>query len=238
MRCESRGDASGNESRSVECWVVLFRFAGFSVNSDTRQLLTGDREVHLSPKAFELLVLLIEQRSRALSKIELQEQLWPSTFVGETNLATLVAEIRRAVADSAQDSRVVRTVHRFGYRFVAALDDAERPSADAADVAIDMYLATADQRYRLLQGTAVIGRAPDAAIRVDSGGVSRHHARIVVSGNEARIEDLGSKNGTFVDGQPVTSPCLLNDGNEVRVGPIAFTFRISSPIVATETMDG
>jgi len=217
---------------------VLYRFADFTVNADTRQLLKGDREVHLSPKAFELLTFLIEQRSRALSKTKLQEQLWPSTFVGETNLATLVAEIRRAVDDSAQGSRVVRTVHRFGYRFVAALDDVEAPGADAAHTAVDMYLATANQRYRISQGAAVIGRAPDAGIRVDSGGVSRHHARIVVSGSEARIEDLGSKNGTFVDGQPVTSPRLLNDGNEVRVGPVAFTFRMALPGAATETMEG
>jgi DNA-binding winged helix-turn-helix (wHTH) protein len=217
---------------------VRYRFAAFTVNGDTRQLLKGDRELHLSPKAFELLIFLLEERSRALSKTELQEQLWPSTFVGETNLATLVAEIRRAVDDTAQDSRVVRTVHRFGYRFVAAVDEAEPPVAGAAPPASDMYLATADQRYRLPQGAAVIGRAPDAAIRVDSGGVSRHHARIVVSGNQARIEDLGSKNGTFIDGQPVTSPCLLNDGSEVRVGPVAFTFRMTSPTGATETMDG
>ena len=217
---------------------MRYRFTAFTVNGDTRQLLKGDREVHLSPKAFELLVFLIDQRSRAVSKIELQEQLWPSTFVGETNLATLVAEIRRAVDDSPQDSRVVRTVHRFGYRFVAGLDDAETPDADAADPAIDMYLVTADQRCRLPQGAAVIGRAPDAAIRVDSGGVSRHHARIVVSGSQARIEDLGSKNGTFVDGQAVTSPWLLNDGSEVRVGPVAFIFRKTSLSVATETMDG
>ena len=217
---------------------MRYRFAAFTVNGDTRQLLKGDRELHLSPKAFELLIFLLEERSRALSKTELQEQLWPSTFVGETNLATLVAEIRRAVDDTAQDSRVVRTVHRFGYRFVAAVDEAEPPVAGAAPPASDMYLATADQRYRLPQGAAVIGRAPDAAIRVDSGGVSRHHARIVVSGNQARIEDLGSKNGTFIDGQPVTSPCLLNDGSEVRVGPVAFTFRMTSPTGATETMDG
>jgi DNA-binding winged helix-turn-helix (wHTH) protein len=53
---------------------VTYRFAGFSVNSDTRQLLAGGGEVHLSPKAFELLLTLIEHRSRALSKAELQER--------------------------------------------------------------------------------------------------------------------------------------------------------------------
>ena len=78
--------------------------------------------------------------------------------------------------------------------------------------------------------------ATDAAIQIDSGGVSRLHARILVSGREARIEDLGSKNGTFVDGRPVDAPRLLNDGAEVRVGPIALTFRVAAPVDATETM--
>lgn len=216
---------------------MIYRFGAFSINSDTRQLLAGESELHLSPKAFELLLTLIEQRSRAVSKAELQELLWPSTYVGETNLATLVAEIRRALNDTAHDSAFVRTVHRFGYRFVADLAETPGSGDHAVHTDRDMYLANDDQRYPLGQGAAVIGRARDAAIRVDSGGVSRHHARIVVSGNEARVEDLGSKNGTFVDGQAVTGLTLLTDGSEVRIGPVALTFRVTSPAVATETMD-
>lgn len=57
---------------------MTYRFGGFTVNSDTRQLLADGGEVHLSPKAFELLLILIERRSRALSKAVLQELLWPS----------------------------------------------------------------------------------------------------------------------------------------------------------------
>jgi DNA-binding winged helix-turn-helix (wHTH) protein len=215
---------------------VLYRFAGFSLDRDTRQLLEGGREVHLSPKAFELLLLLIENRSRALSKADLQDRLWPAVFVGETNLATLVAEIRRALGESAQDARIVRTVHRFGYRFVSAVDDVDRTPQNSIHPATDMYLATASGRYPLGQGTAVIGRARDATIRVDSGGVSRHHARIVVSGTEAILEDLGSKNGTFVDGQPITGPRVLNDSAEIRIGALVLTFSVASASTATETV--
>lgn len=93
---------------------VIYRFGEFAIDTGTRQLLAEAAERHLSPKAFELLLTLIEFRSRAISKTELQERLWPSTFVGETNLATLVAEIRRALNDSAQDPAYVRTVHRIG----------------------------------------------------------------------------------------------------------------------------
>ena len=214
---------------------MTYRFAGFSANSDTRQLLADGREVHLSPKAFELLLVLIEHRSRAVSKAELQDLLWPSTFVGETNLPTLVAEIRRALGDSAHDSAYVRTVHRFGYRFVAAVGEAASARA-GADRAVRMYLTNGERQFPLADGTNMIGRAGDAAIRIDSGGVSRHHARIVVSGNQACVEDLGSKNGTFVDGKPVTSTCLLMDGHEIRVGLMALRFRVAPPTQATETM--
>ena len=62
--------------------------------------------------------MLLANRSRAVSKAELQQHLWPSTFVEETNLAGLVAEIRRALRDSASSPMFVRTVYGFGYRFV------------------------------------------------------------------------------------------------------------------------
>jgi DNA-binding winged helix-turn-helix (wHTH) protein len=213
---------------------VQYRFARFVVNAATRQLFGAGDELHLSPKAFDLLLLLIEERARAMSKVELQERLWPSTFVGETNLATLVAEIRRTLEDSAQEPQYVRTVHRFGYRFVADVAEAVTSPASKADAS--MYLSLGDRRFFLGAGTSVIGRAPDAAIHIDAGGVSRQHARILVRGSEAQIEDLGSKNGTFVDGQPVNAPRILADGDEVRVGPVALTFRVDPGADVTETM--
>lgn len=215
---------------------MTYRFARFSASGDTRLLLADGHEVHVSPKAFELLLLLIAHRERAMSKAELQERLWPSTFVGETNLPVLVAEIRRALGDSANDSAFVRTVHRFGYRFVAAVTETG-PARVASDRTSRMYLTNGDRRFPLADGALVIGRADDAAIRIDAGGVSRHHARIVVRGNEAHLEDLGSKNGTFVNGQAVTGTCLLMDGHEIRVGPMALIFRVAPASEATDTMN-
>jgi DNA-binding winged helix-turn-helix (wHTH) protein len=213
---------------------VAYRFGKFLLDSDTRQLFADGAEIHLSPKAFELLLLLIQHRSRALTKAELQDWLWPSTFVGETNLATLVAEIRRTLEDSPNDSRYVRTVHRFGYRFVATIDD-EVPPERGPSSDVHMFLSFGDRRFALSDGRFVIGRAPEAAILIDSGGVSRQHAQITVVGREARVEDLGSKNGTFVGGQPVTGGRVLADGDELRIGPVLLTFTV---VVAepTETM--
>jgi DNA-binding winged helix-turn-helix (wHTH) protein len=213
---------------------VTYRFARFSVNGDTRQLLADGADVHLSPKAFELLLTLIDQRARALSKAELQERLWPSTFVGETNLATLVAEIRRALGDTAHGSAYVRTVHRFGYRFVANVVEEAAPRG-ASESGIRMYVTHGDREFLLAAGPVVIGRAHDAGIRIDSGGVSRHHARILIASHEARVEDLNSKNGTFVNGERVAGMRLLKDGDEIRVGPVAMAFRIGRTTQLTET---
>jgi DNA-binding winged helix-turn-helix (wHTH) protein len=213
---------------------VTYRFGHFSLNSDTREIFGDGHHIRLSPKAFDLLLLLIQHRQRALPKAELQERLWPTTFVGETNLATLVAEIRRALGDTAGDSDYVRTVHRFGYRFVADVETTTpipRPPS-----AIRMYLTTADRQFTLAEGAIEIGRSASAAIRIDAAGVSRRHARIVVSGDEARVEDLSSKNGTFVDGKPVAGACMLKDGDEIRIGPVALTFSVATATEQTETM--
>src|SRR5262245_57346829 len=102
---------------------MTYRFDRFALDPGTRQLLRDGEEIHVSPKAFELLRCVVENRSRAMSRDELQSTLWPSTFVLETNLASLVAEIRRALGDSADDPIFVRTMHRFGYWFIGAVRD-------------------------------------------------------------------------------------------------------------------
>ena len=99
------------------------RFGLFSLDAATRQLLRDGREVSLSPKAFQLLLLLVVNRERAVSRQELHQTLWPSTFVLDTNIASLIAEIRRALDDVAAKPRFIRTMHRFGYRFVGQVDE-------------------------------------------------------------------------------------------------------------------
>ena len=98
-------------------------FGDLTLDIDTRQLLRGGEVVALSPKAFQLVTILVERRPRAISKTELTEVLWPNTYVAETNLASLIAEIRQAIRDSAQNPRFIRTVHRFGYAFSGTATD-------------------------------------------------------------------------------------------------------------------
>jgi DNA-binding winged helix-turn-helix (wHTH) protein len=216
---------------------VVYRFGDFTLDEGTRQLSVGALEVHLSPKAFELLTFLLAHRARAVSKAEVQEHLWPATFVEETNIAGLIAEIRRALRDPASSPVFVRTVYGFGYRFVAEVTedrDAPRPLAPR----VTLCLVFEGREIVLMEGVNVIGRETDATIQLDARGVSRHHARVLVSHGEATLEDLSSKNGTHVNGQRIAAAVRLSDGDDILLGTAHLKFRAASLASPTETIHG
>ena len=213
---------------------MAVRFGEFTLDTSTRRLLRDREEVHLSPKAFELLRVLIDQRSRAMAKGELQQLLWPSTYVLDTNLAGLIAEIRRGLGDPADAPRFIRTVPRFGYWFIGTVDDGtsdEDPSAPAK-----YWVVWETRQIALSDGDNILGRAPDAAVWIDAPDVSRHHAKIHLEGQIATLEDLGSKNGTYVRGERLTAPYPLIDGDQIRLGSVLVTFRIPGSIETTDTV--
>jgi DNA-binding winged helix-turn-helix (wHTH) protein len=219
---------------SADGGTLTYHFGEFTLDVGTRRLLRGEEELHLSPKAFALLTMLVESRAQALSKADLQQRLWPSTYVLETNLAGLVAEIRHVLEDSADQPRFIRTVQRFGYWFVGEVVEHGARLTDAAASA-RYWLLWDTRQIPLNQGENVLGRAPDAAVWIDAPGISRNHARIRLDGAVATIEDLGSKNGTYLHGSPVTAPAELKDGDQIRLGSVLITFRIPPPTGATET---
>lgn len=182
----------------------------------------------------------------ALSKLEIHQQLWPETFVTDGSLAVLVAEIRAALGDNVQQPVFVRTLHRFGYAFVGPV--VERVTrAESTLGAIQCWLASDNERTRLEAGDNVIGRDPLANIRVgldpaadlriDAAGISRRHALVVVGEEEVTLHDLSSKNGTFIDDVRVTTPVLLNDGAQIRLGSVSLQFRRVTDVSATKTQD-
>jgi DNA-binding winged helix-turn-helix (wHTH) protein len=211
---------------------MAVHFGEFTLDTDTRQVLGADGELHLSPKAYELLTILVESRPRALSKQELYERLWPDTFVSEVNLATLIAEIREVLGDDARKPRFIRTAHRFGYAFCGTTTDA--PRGDAVETTF-CWLLMGGRRLPLRLGENILGREPEDGINLDSPTVSRRHARISISGTDVVIEDLGSKNGTFVRGEPVSTAVQLKDGDEIRTGSVVCRFRMKLPKGTTAT---
>jgi non-specific serine/threonine protein kinase len=92
-------------------------FGDFVLDLEARQLVRSGTPAAISPKALQLLGILVESHPRALSKTELQDRLWPGTFVVDKNLTNLVSEIREALGDDPANPRFIRTVHRFGYAF-------------------------------------------------------------------------------------------------------------------------
>jgi FHA domain len=154
----------------------------------------------------------------------------PATFVVEANLSNLVGEIRAALGDSARGARIIRTLHGFGYAFTA---DARTVQVEPASKPASCWLLREWDRFALSAGENIIGRAEDAHVRRDAAGVSRRHARIFVAADSASIEDLGSKNGTVVRGERVTTRRELVDGDEVTVGSVRVQFRRTSPTLAT-----
>ncbi len=209
-------------------------FGGCTFDSDTRELLRAGKAVHLSPKAFRLLELLLESRPRALSKEELQERLWPKTFVSESNLASLAAQARHAIGDRARGSKLLRTVYGFGYAFSGEA----KPVTSAGSAREGRFLLVRDdQELELAPGENVLGRDRLVSSRIDDSAISRRHARISVAGKKASIEDLGSKNGTYVNGKRVENkPVRLSDGDEIQLGSVFLTLRALSPEKSTESI--
>jgi hypothetical protein len=196
------------------------------------ELRRGAEAIALSPKAYQLLQILVSARPKALSKLDLQERLWPDTFVVEKNLVNLIAEIRAALGDDAASPRFVRTVPRFGYAFREAAGIGETQVADSR---VRFRLRWPDGRAALREGDHVLGRDPDLELFIDGPSVSRCHAVIRVSGADATIQDLGSKNGTFVGDRSAAAPMPLADGDIIRLGSVELTFIAVSVRYSTRT---
>jgi DNA-binding winged helix-turn-helix (wHTH) protein len=213
---------------------VGVRFADYDLDTGARRLVRGTHQIHLSPKAFELLKVLVENRPRAMAKQELLDKIWPGVFVSDASLARAVSEIREAIADHSRSDGFLQTVHAFGYRFATA-GVIEAPGPAGASEGPACWLVGRELEFRLADGNHIVGREPGVSIRLDSPKVSRNHARVTASGREVSVEDLGSKNGTFVRGVRIQEPTCLRPGDDIQIGPIKLILRIVEWLSATET---
>ena len=210
-------------------------FGSFTVDRGSRQLLCDGTQRHLSPKAFDLLDLLLKHRPHVVHRDRIRDSLWPSTVVTESTVATIVAELRSVLGDDVRRPRWVRTVHRFGYAFCgeAAAGPSEDEPRPRGPMRYRLFLD--DREVTLREGDNVLGRVEDGAAWIDSPTVSRRHARIVIAGGRATLHDLDSKNGTFVRGQRIEEAVVLGDGDEIRLGRIRMKFRALPADLTTHT---
>lgn len=202
-------------------------------DAEARTLTREGREVVLTPKALELLQALLAARPQALSKAELRDRMWPRTFVSDTSLAQVVSEVRKALGDEARRPRYLRTLHRYGYAFCGEVREEEAPAGSKLRTGCALLLG--EREVLLDDGENLLGRGPESVVRLGSDQASRRHARIVVTGGEAVIEDLGSKNGTYLNGRRLTAPVPLGDRDRIVVGRTLLIFSASPPLGSTRT---
>lgn len=205
--------------------ALTLRFGEFVLDSSARRLSRGGEDVRLSPKAFDLLCALAARRPDVLSKADLLAAIWPDAYVIEANLNVVVAEIRKALGDAPHAPRFIRTVHAVGYAFCGqAMELGDVPARPGTQ----SWLSWKDRTFALVPGDNVIGRDPRSEVWLDDESVSRRHAAVSLEDDVARIRDLDSTNGTFLNRAPLESPTVLQDGDTLRVGALRLTFRMLS----------
>ena len=207
----------------------MTRFGSFELDAGRRQLFSDGVEIHLTPKAFDLLTLLIDAAPHVVPKAELHGRLWPNGVVTDSTLVGLVQEIRRALSDRDRKAPLIRTAHRVGYAFNAPVERASRRSR------ISRWLVAGKRRIALVEGENVIGRDSEANVSLDHATVSRRHASVVVSDTSAVLEDLDSKNGTTIGGTRLTAAVTLRNGDRFACGDVLVTYRESSMGLPTAT---
>ena len=210
-------------------------FGRFTFDTGTSELLDAGARVHLSPKAFELLALLLDRRPAVVSKREIHDHVWQDTFVSEANLSVVIAEIRQVLGEDSRQAGFIRTVHRVGYAFSGPAQAlaAERPGVPTEERLC--WLVRNDRAFPLALGANIIGRDPRSDVWVEASGVSRRHARVVVGVDTTAIDDLESSNGTFVAGERISGARVLADGDVIELGAATLTFRAWSDERAART---
>lgn len=211
-------------------YAMVIQFGAFTLDGDRRQLFRDGAAVHLTPKAFDLLLLLAVEAPRVVSKREVHEQLWPGTFVSDGALTALIKELRRALHDRSPSAPVIRTAHRVGYAFCPAIDRA--PLRENAPI---HWLVLHGRRVALRDGEYVIGRDAGSDVCLEDASVSRSHARLLIDGATVRLEDLGSKNGTKVGEESVRGSVVLRADDRLKFGSVVAIYRASNSGLSTET---
>jgi len=102
-------------------------FGPFRLSENERLLFCGETEVRLKTKDLDVLLVLLKNRSRLVTKAELMEEVWPNSYVAEANLGVHIACLRKALRKHAPRHRYIETVHKYGYRFVETVIEEELP---------------------------------------------------------------------------------------------------------------
>jgi len=172
-----------------------------------------------------LLLALVERPGQVCVKRELLDRVWPDVVVTEASLSVAVAELRTALEDDSSRPTYVETIPRRGYRLLARVEGGLQPRTPRPATS-SFSLIGREVTIPLNSGVTVIGRDSSCDARIESHHVSRCHVTLEVDGERVFVEDLGSKNGTFVNGERVTARRQLRTGDRLRLGRYAATLQL------------
>lgn len=243
LRCGKDPDIIGSTSPSRErvtrvdkVLPVTYAFGSLRVDADARVISSTAGPVHLTRKGFDLLLVLLENRPNAVSKEQIYARVWPDTFVAESSLQFLIHEIRQAIDDPGAQQSWIRTIHGIGYSFCGEVLVSSLAAVASGLQEIAAWLVGGSVRVPLRAGENIVGRDTCELLEFEAPTMSRRHARIVI-GEAITLDDLGSKNGTWLNDERLTAPHVLVDGDVVKLGSATFTFRLARQPKPTESVD-
>ena len=212
-----------------------FRLGDWLVEPALNRISSDDSSERLEPKIMDLLVFLAERAGSVVPKHEIIDGVWATRYVANSALSRSMAVLRASLGDDVRDPTYIETIPKRGFRMIPEVEWlGRRPSvAQAESPAVNIILG--EREIALHQGENIIGRARDATVRIDSPRVSRRHARLTVDGLTTTLEDLGSKNGTYLRGRLLTAATELSDGDEISVGASVMTYRVADDERPTES---
>lgn len=211
-----------------------FHFGEFELDVSAYVLRRAGERIKLEKIPMEVLILLVERAGDLVDRQTLHDALWGAeVFVDrDSAINTAVRKIRLALADDVDKPQFIETVVGKGYRFIPTAASSFARARGAADYRI----RRGTREFVLHSGENLLGRDPEAGVRLDHPSVSRRHARISIGSARATLEDLDSRNGTFVDGRRIDAPTEIRNGAIVGLGPVTLTFVVLSGPASTRPM--
>ncbi len=214
----------------------VFEFGPFRLDAADHTLTRDGAVLPVAPMVFRTLCALVGRAGRLVSREELTRLVWPNSFVAGSTLSQNVWLLRKLLGRRPDGEEWIETHPRLGYRFNGAVRQADQGPRGAGPARPGFRLQLGPERYPLTEGETILGRDPEAHVRIEDETVSRRHARIEIKGGSATIEDLGSKNGTWAGGSRVSGPVPLTDGVPIRLGSVELLFRSRTPPDPTITL--
>jgi DNA-binding winged helix-turn-helix (wHTH) protein len=212
-----------------------FRLGPWLVEPKLNRISDSDTSLQVDLRVMQLLVFLASRAGEVVSRYEILDAVWDTHFVADNTLTRAIAEIRRTLGDDPRHPTSIETIPKRGYRLIAPVTPLEAAPSESAEGLPRFRLVGSAGEFELHEGDNLIGREPGLEVTIASSNASRRHARIVIEGERAVLEDLGSKNGTFVGDAQLTEPTELSHGAEIRIGRKAAVLRFLADADQTRT---